>query len=33
MAHTADDIRQDIADTQHEIADTRAAMTERLSGN
>ncbi len=30
MAHTADDIRQDIADTQHEIADTRSAMTEKL---
>jgi ElaB/YqjD/DUF883 family membrane-anchored ribosome-binding protein len=30
MAHTADDIRQDIAATQHEIADTRLAMTEKL---
>lgn len=30
MAHTADDIRQDIAATQHEIADTRLALTEKL---
>ena len=30
MAHRADDIRQDIADAQQDIADTRAAMTEKL---
>jgi ElaB/YqjD/DUF883 family membrane-anchored ribosome-binding protein len=30
MAHTADDIRQDIADTQHDIDNTRSAMTEKL---
>jgi ElaB/YqjD/DUF883 family membrane-anchored ribosome-binding protein len=30
MAHRTDDIRQDIADAQQDIDDTRAAMTEKL---
>ncbi len=30
MAHTADNIQQEIAETQREIDDTRSAMTEKL---
>ena len=30
MAHRADDIRQEIEDTQQDIDTTRSAMTEKL---